>query len=416
MADSELNMTLRTVREGANVTDDALNELKDFDKGLTNVEKTVAGTRTTIGKLDQNMNVFGKNIGSATELMSGLGMSIPISPMQLFGTALNLASQAASESLNVYADYIDQIDKMAAYTSTNSEEMSKLYQISDDLRIPVNDLEMALKSMADKGTTPSIEGIQALSERYLSIQDPLQRAQFLTENFGRAGQEMARLMEMGAAGIETAAESVDDFLIVSGRTREEMKAFREAQDRWNDAILRIKFSIGDVLMPIMTELLGALTVSKSEWDEFFDSLGSGWERIGNIILALQGKLPPVTAEIEAQNEALVKNSEYWGGMASAASNYASGGRGNLSDREGYGSIYGGGRAGGGPVFPGFEYDVGEREKETFVPTTPGFIVPNSNGGGGPTIIIQYSSAISLANMEEAEQVLVPMIRQALRSV
>ena len=415
MADSDMNLTLRTIREGGNVTDDALNELKNFDKGLSNVEKTVAGTRSTIGKLDKNMDAFGKNIGSATELMSGLGMSIPISPMQLFGTALSLGSRIASESLSVFSDYVDQIDKMAAYTSTNTTEMSKLFQITDDLRIPVNDLEMALKSMTDKGTTPSIQGIQALSERYLSIQDPLQRAQFLTENFGRAGQEMARLMEMGAEGISTAAESVEDWMIVTGKTKAEMIEFRAAQDAWNDAVLGVKFSIGSVLMPIMTELLEALTISKSEWAEFFDSLGSGWERAGNILLALQGKLSPVTKELEEQYEALVKNSGGWNGLASAASNYANTSRGNLSDRDNYGSIYGGGRAEGGPVFPGFRYDVGERMKETFVPTTPGFIVPNSNGGGGPTIIIQYSSAVSLANMEEAEQILVPMIRQALRS-
>lgn len=52
-----------------------------------------------------------------------------------------------------------------------------------------------------------------------------------------------------------------------------------------------------------------------------------------------------------------------------------------------GGILGGfnlfGRATGGPVNAGQPYRVGERGPETFVPTTPGKIVPNSAGGGGP---------------------------------
>lgn len=52
-----------------------------------------------------------------------------------------------------------------------------------------------------------------------------------------------------------------------------------------------------------------------------------------------------------------------------------------------GGILGGfslfGRATGGPVNAGQPYRVGERGPETFVPTTPGKIVPNAGRGGGP---------------------------------
>lgn len=41
-------------------------------------------------------------------------------------------------------------------------------------------------------------------------------------------------------------------------------------------------------------------------------------------------------------------------------------------------VFGGGRAGGGPVQPGRWYDVGERGKERFYPTVPGVIVPTAD--------------------------------------
>ena len=408
MADSELNMTLRTVREGANVTDDALNELKDFDKGLTNVEKVVAGTRTTIGKLDESLSVMGKSVGSATELMHGLGINIPISPMELFGTAIQKASQYTSEAVDEYSKYVDQISVMAAYTNTTTEEMSKLFQIADDLRIPVESLEMALKSMSQNGVEASINGLANLADRYNALQDPVARAQFLYENFGRAGQDMARIMEEGSQAIRDNADALQDWMIVTGDTEEQVLSYLAAQDRWEESQMRIQYQWANNVIPGLSKLMGAIM----DTDEEIRNSETSWMRYAGVLGAVQTVIVGLK-NLFSQDKNLPTPPETT--VEEEVKLYANVNRGNLADRQNV-NIYGGGRAGGGPVFPGFEYDVGEREKETFVPTTPGFIVPNSNGGSGPTIIIQYSSAVSLANMEEAEQVLVPMIRQALRSV
>jgi tape measure domain-containing protein len=52
-----------------------------------------------------------------------------------------------------------------------------------------------------------------------------------------------------------------------------------------------------------------------------------------------------------------------------------------------------GRAGGGPVYPGRAYTVGESGRETFVPTSPGRIIPaRRQGSAMPQIIDQRSMA------------------------
>jgi hypothetical protein len=58
------------------------------------------------------------------------------------------------------------------------------------------------------------------------------------------------------------------------------------------------------------------------------------------------------------------------------------------------SVFGGGRANGGPVASGTSYVVGERGPELFVPNTAGTIVPNGGTGGrGNTINLTVNGAI-----------------------
>ena len=57
------------------------------------------------------------------------------------------------------------------------------------------------------------------------------------------------------------------------------------------------------------------------------------------------------------------------------------------------TVFGGGRAAGGPVNAGTSYVVGERGPELFVPNTAGTIVPNGGTGRGNTINVTVNGAI-----------------------
>jgi phage-related protein len=57
------------------------------------------------------------------------------------------------------------------------------------------------------------------------------------------------------------------------------------------------------------------------------------------------------------------------------------------------TVFGGGRAAGGPVSSGTSYVVGERGPELFVPNTAGTIIPNGGSGGGSTINLTVNGAI-----------------------
>lgn len=82
-----------------------------------------------------------------------------------------------------------------------------------------------------------------------------------------------------------------------------------------------------------------------------------------------------------------------GEMALKAAIFGPGGTGQVGGIAGaIGSLFGGFRAGGGPVTAGKAYVVGEKRPELFVPRTSGAIAANTNvtGGGGRPVIINQT--------------------------
>lgn len=67
------------------------------------------------------------------------------------------------------------------------------------------------------------------------------------------------------------------------------------------------------------------------------------------------------------------------------------------------------RAGGGPVYAGVSYIVGEQGTELFVPASSGRIMPSSAGGGGTVIVNQYNYTAAAAALSNA------LVRQARMS-
>lgn len=73
-----------------------------------------------------------------------------------------------------------------------------------------------------------------------------------------------------------------------------------------------------------------------------------------------------------------------------------------------------GRATGGPVNAGQAYRVGERGPETFVPTTPGKIIPAARGGGSQSIAFSIDVRGATGN-EEIQRMVAAGMAQAVQS-
>jgi hypothetical protein len=382
--------------------------------------------------LDSDIQVFGTNIGSANDFLNGMGIAIPTTPMQALGLAVKETSNYIQGAISDYSAYIEEVDRIATYTGMASEETSQLIQVADDLRIETSTLEMALKTMSTNGTEPSIEGLGRLSDQYISIQDPLQKSQFLTNNFGRSGVEMARMMELGSNSINQLTDDVSKYMVITGKSKEEAEKYISTLDNWQDTLTETKYQLSAMFLPTLTNVLEKMSYS----NEAVNEADAGWTQIvpvlGNVARAFfttKQWIEEITGSVDTQTDAINGTASAWDNAITAAKTYigyVSGTSGNLSDLPGHGSIYdegyvhpiysapsGGGRAQGGEVFPGVSYPVGERQVEMFTPSVPGYISPSAQPQ--QTIIFNYQPAVSLADEAEAQRVLTPYIMEALRS-
>jgi hypothetical protein len=329
-------------------------DTKKFEDSMDNVKKTVGEANTSFGS---KMGDIGSSLNQLSQEITGFSLT----QVATIGTATKLLQegiQFAKDSVAEFSAYGDQISKMAAYTSTSTEEMSKLYQITDDLRIPVGDLEMALKTMTDKGTAPSIAGIKQLSDQYLSLESPLERAQFLTDNFGRAGQDMARLMEMGGDGIQSASDEIANWMIVTGESEEVVKDYLATLDSWGEAMDQIKFRFAQNVTPAVTNFMLAIlktneTINDGNrvWYDYIlqvNAIKTLFVFIKSLFDAFGGKLDNTTDSVVDQTTAANELKLAWDGVNNSVNSYSSNvTRGNIYDRPNYGSNYGTGHAQGG---------------------------------------------------------------------
>ncbi|HAL17316.1 MAG TPA: hypothetical protein DCP32_11385 [Anaerolineaceae bacterium] len=410
--------------------------------GLTNLEKAVAGTRSTIGGLNTDITLFGKNVGTSADLLSGMGVSIPLSPMMAFGSLIKETGAFIGESISDYTAYVEEVDRIATYSGMASEETSRLIQVGDDLRIEVKTIEMALKAMADNGTTPSIAGLAELSNRYIAIGDPLLRAQFLTDNFSKSGVEMARIMELGGDAIKNLTDDVSEYMVITGKSKEEAEAFLASQDNFKDQWQAVGYQIGQTFIPPATDALNLIIKS----NEAVDESGASWMRFIPFLsqaqrgfLTTKQYLEETTGTVKAQSGEVDKLGNSWSNATAEVEGYINTTRGNIYDRpnyhapgsEGYnpgGYARSGNRAAGGLVKAGHLYGINENKPwtgpEYFLAPTDGMVIPSRGaaqaamgGGGGPTPIqFVYAPQISLADRAEVERVFLPIVESAVRSL
>lgn len=231
-------------------------ETGDFERGLSNVEKAIAGTRTTIGGLDRDFKAFGRNMGSTNDALRGMGIALPITPMGALGSAVGFVAGQMKAAVDGAAEYAAQVRDLGRSIGATAEETSMLIQAADDVKVSYGSLTAGLQAAIRHGVEPSIEGIGKLADEYNAIQSPIARTKFLMDNFGRAGADLAPLMEKGADGIRELGEAARETgLVLSQEAVDAAREYEIAVDDLTDAWKGFTVQVGNVSIPVLTRLL-----------------------------------------------------------------------------------------------------------------------------------------------------------------
>lgn len=214
-----------------------------------------------INARDNASGVLNKTGSSAKSFTSGLNSivqgatGVNLATVGMAG-AVFYAGKALVDVANQTRDYNLQMADMALAMGTSIEEASKLYQISDDLRLNADTLKVAFRQMTSEGLQPNIETLASLADKYVSIEDPIERAQFAADKFGtRAGPEMKKLLSQGGQAIRDMADDVNAGLVATEEGARAAEEYYLAVDNLTDSWMSFKMTVGNSILPLLTDLL-----------------------------------------------------------------------------------------------------------------------------------------------------------------
>lgn len=211
MARSILDIVIRTIKQGGGD--------KETVKGLVDLKK---------------------GIGSAVTAFTALA-----------GAAYTV-DKALDATVGKFVQYAEEVEKAQVLTGATAEETSRIIQMADDARVSYDSLMKSLKAANKDGFQPNIDGLAQLSDQFLAIHDPVQRANFLFDTFGKEGADMEKIMRLGSTAIRERSAAVQDGLVVDKLAIAQMRLYKAQLDDINDAVDAAKISIGQGLVGVLT--------------------------------------------------------------------------------------------------------------------------------------------------------------------
>ncbi len=222
------------------------------------------------------LDSFGKNIASLGTKMAGLG-ALVTAPLG-----------AAAKS---FADYGEQIGKLAAKTGMSTEALSGLNHLAKSTGIDAGVIAAGIKGMqiqisnggkdAEKAFArlgTSTKELKALSpeqqfgllaDRISQIKDPAEKAALSAQAFGRAGVQLLPILDAGAAGLNDAMKEARQLgLVLDKGATDKANALDNAFDRLEGALHGFTIQVGSALAGALIPLVqqaGTFIARLSEW-------------------------------------------------------------------------------------------------------------------------------------------------------
>lgn len=276
--------------------------------GEDHISNVLRSVDANLGKVGGNMkNMFGQmgqqsyNAISGTmgklrdygQQMRAIGSAAAEAalPIAMVGGAIIGVGAALKKSADDYMAYAQQVEDLANVIGGTPEEVSKLIQVADDVRISFETLQVAMVGAVRKGVDPSVEGLARLADAYNKLPEGAQRTKFLLDSFGRSGAEMARLMELGSAAITEMGNSIEGTSrLMTQEGIESAKAYYTALDTLGESAEDVGLAIGAKAAPAITEFANAMSTAAGNISGggFFDLLSelkslTSWSGEGKFI-------------------------------------------------------------------------------------------------------------------------------------
>ncbi len=280
MPDVRANVIIGVKQEGAAALQDLSRSLNDNRTKLTSLNDVTKKSTDYWKEFKGILTTTGFVVGGITAGYAALGKAF---------------NMTAGETVK----YAAQVRSLSRAIGATAEDSSKLIQAADDVFVSFDTLKLGMIAAIRHGLSPTIAGMGELADKYVSIQDPIARTKFLTDNFGRSGAELAPLLALGAEGIRRLGdEAAKTGLVMSGPAVDAALKYEQQMDRLSDAGKGLQYTIGNGIIPVVTSYANLLnnviattrdTISATEgWQPpLFTLIGVLNNLAGNKALATQ---------------------------------------------------------------------------------------------------------------------------------
>lgn len=259
-----------------------------FSSNFKAVEKQLLASQKAVKNCQQAWGDFGKNaaklIGGVTAAAAAVGtaawkmaddiaqtgdraakisrqLGMTTEGFQELEYAFNLAGLGGDEFVSMMTK-MDNVLTKAAYDSEAWKNFGEEFGI-DARKLAGMDAEKRIKVLSD----------------YLnSLEDPIERDRVAMELFGKSGQEMVRVLEMGSEGIVAAQEEFRKTgATISDELAKQSEAYNDMKERLTTTVQGVKVQLLGRLIPIFTRVFEGIAqkLEGVDWDSMGQKV-AGW--------------------------------------------------------------------------------------------------------------------------------------------
>jgi hypothetical protein len=237
------------------------------DSGIKAAKAAFGNFKTAVGDAQGGMGKFKAGSKVALDAVAANAASFAVAG----GVAL---AKFAMDGVQAFQKLALGAEKFATSTGLAIEDASRYMEVAGDIGIPIDavstaigrlnktigadpdkvrELGVDLVYLADGSLDVNATFLNTI-ERIKGIKDPAEKAKVAAQLLGKGWQSMSTLIEMGADDLNAALGKVSDTKVISAEELKKAKEFRDTMDDLNDAMEDLKLSLGQSLVPMLTDI------------------------------------------------------------------------------------------------------------------------------------------------------------------
>ena len=245
------------------------------DKGIRDAKKAFGDFKTSVANAEGGLGKFKAGSKSIMDSVSANAASFAVAGGIAFG-------RFALQGIQAFKDLALQAEKFATSTGLSMQDASRYIEAAGDIGVPIDAVEAAIGRLnktigadPDKVRDLGVDLVYLKDgsldvnatflntiERIKGIKDPAEKAKVAAQLLGKGWQSMSTLIEMGADDLSTALGNVSESKVISPEELKKAKEFRDVMDDLKDKVEDLSLSLGQSLVPILSdvgEIVGVVT-------------------------------------------------------------------------------------------------------------------------------------------------------------